>query len=276
MTAHHDLDQQLTAFLRDGPAELPGASFDAVRDRTEQTRQRVVIGPWRVATVSKLVPIGLGAAAVIAVLFIGSRFIGSPSSNVGGPATQPPASAAPSEAPVSAAPASATPSPVSPPPLAQSFTSAMHGISTSYPAGWTARPATEPWTDRPEPQFVHPGYDVLKDPVHDGELFLWITSRPIGDSTPEDWVATLMADWECTTTEPIAVDGAIGLIAAEGCHELATVAIAGRGYEFGLYHGSTGEGQPDPIYDRAWFEEVLATMQLHPEDAVDVAPSATP
>ena len=22
-------------------------------------------------------------------------------------------------------------------------------------------------------------------------------------------------------------------------------------------------------YDRAWFEEVLATVQLHPEDAVD-------
>jgi hypothetical protein len=57
---------------------------------------------------------------------------------------------------------------------------------------------------------------------------------------------------------------------------LATVAIAGRGYELGLYHGSTGEGQPDPTYDRAWFEEVLATVRLHPEDAVDVAPSATP
>ena len=116
MTAHHDLDQQLTAFLRDGPAELPGASFDAVRDRTDRTSQRAVIGPWRIPTVSKLLPIGLGAAAVIAVLFVGSQFIGSPSSNVGGPATQPPASAAPSEAPVSAAPESAAPSPVSPPP----------------------------------------------------------------------------------------------------------------------------------------------------------------
>jgi hypothetical protein len=25
-------------------------------------------------------------------------------------------------------------------------------------------------------------------------------------------------------------------------------------------------------YDRAWFKEVLATVQLQPEDAVDVAP----
>jgi hypothetical protein len=66
MSAQHDLDRQLNAFLVDGPTSLPDASFDAVRDRTEQTRQRVVLGPWRVPTVSKLVPIGLGAAAVIA------------------------------------------------------------------------------------------------------------------------------------------------------------------------------------------------------------------
>jgi len=277
MTAQHDLDQQLTAFLLDGPTRLPDTSFDAVRDRTDQTRQRVVIGPWRVPTVTKLVPIGLGAAAVIAVLFLGSRFIGSPTSNVGGPASQPPASAAPSEAPASAVPASAAPLPVSPPPLTEGFTSTQHGISLSYPEGWTARAATEPWTDRPgEPQFLHPGYDVLKDPLHDGELFLWITSRPIGVSTPEDWVAARMAGWGCTTTEPIAVDGATGLIGATGCHELATVTTAGRGYEIGLYTGSTGEGLADPSYDRAWFEEVLATARLHPEDAVDVAPSAAP
>ena len=142
MTAHHDLDRQLNAFLLDGPTSLPDPSFDAVRDRTEQTRQRVVLGPWRVPTLNKLIPIGLGAAALIVALLLGSRFIGSPSSNVGGPASQPPASAAPSEAPASAAP----PSPVSPPPLTQSFTSPLHGISLSYPEGWTAQAATEPWT----------------------------------------------------------------------------------------------------------------------------------
>jgi hypothetical protein len=272
MTAQHDLDRQLDAFLRDGPTSLPDASFDAVRDRTEQTRQRVVLGPWRVPTMTKLLPIGVGAAAVIGVLFLGSQFIGSPTANVGGPASQPPASAAPSEAP-----ASAEPLPVSPPPLTESFTSTQHGIALSYPEGWTARAATEPWTEQPGvPQFLHPGFDVLLDPVHDGELFLWITSRPTGDSTPEDWVATAMAEWECTTTEPIVVDGAAGMIAATGCHELAAVTTAGRAYEIGLYHGSSGERRPDPTYSRAWFEEVLATVQLHPEDALDAAPSATP
>ena len=67
MTAHDDLDRQLNDFLRDGPTELPYESFDAVRDRTEQTRQRVVIGPWRLPEMNKFVTIGLGAAAVVVV-----------------------------------------------------------------------------------------------------------------------------------------------------------------------------------------------------------------
>ena len=47
------------------------------------------------------------------------------------------------------------------------------------------------------------------------DLFLILASQPIGDSTPEDWVAEQMASDEgCTTTEPITVDGGTGLI---GC-----------------------------------------------------------
>ena len=268
MTAHHDLDRQLNAFLSDGPVTLPDESFDAVRDRTEQTRQRVVLGPWRVPTVSKLVPIGLGAAAVIAVLFLGSQFIGSPTSNVGGPASQPPASAAPSEAPASAAP-----SPISPPPLTQSFTSQMHGFSVSYPEGWTARAATEPWTGTGGPHFPDPYADLLIDPALEDHLFLVFGSQPIGNSTPDEWVAETMAADECSATEPIAVDGATGLI---GDCEVVAVTTAGRGYRIRLF--TSGEVPPDAVapYDRAWFEEVLATVQLQPEDAVDVAPSAPP
>ena len=36
----------------------------------------------------------------------------------------------------------------------------------------------------------------------------------------------------------------------------------------------------DPVavapYDRAWFEDVIATVRLVPEDAVDAVPSAAP
>ena len=83
MTAHHDLDRQLNDFLRDGPTELPYQSFDAVRDRTEQTGQRVVIGPWRLPEMNKIVTIGLGTAAVVVLLFLGYQYLGS--SNTGGP-----------------------------------------------------------------------------------------------------------------------------------------------------------------------------------------------
>ncbi len=106
MTAQHDLDRQLSAFLVNGPTRLPDASFDAVRDRTEQTRQRVVLGSWRFPEMNKLLAIGLGAAAVIAVLLVGPNLLPSSSPGPGG---QPAASPQPSRAP-SAEPSDAPPS----------------------------------------------------------------------------------------------------------------------------------------------------------------------
>ena len=90
MTAHNDLDRQLNDFLRDGPTELPYQSFDAVRDRTEQTGQRVVIGPWRLPEMNKIVTIGLGAAAVVVLLFVGSQLLGSPTGGLGSRPTRQP------------------------------------------------------------------------------------------------------------------------------------------------------------------------------------------
>jgi hypothetical protein len=87
MTARDDLDRQLDAFLRDGPTELPEPSFYAVRDRTEATGQRVVIGPWRMPdTMNKLIPIGLGAAAVVVALVIGTQLLAAPGGVGGAPA----------------------------------------------------------------------------------------------------------------------------------------------------------------------------------------------
>ena len=151
------------------------------------------------------------------------------------------------------------------PPLTQSFTSPLHGISLSTPEGWTAQAATEPWTDGPSSHSLHdPQADHLVDPILTDHLFLTITSQPIGDSTPEDWIAEQMAEWadleECTATEPIAVDGATGLIGAEGC-DLAVVTTDGRGYWISLRKSNDDPAAVAP-YDRAWFEEVLATVQL--------------
>jgi hypothetical protein len=265
-----DVSRAIRSWLHEDRHEDASRIAGAVLDRVEAAPERRAGWPaWRTPTMNRFMTFGLGAAAVVVALVVGAQLLSEPS-NTGGPdaatPTQEP-TATPTAIPT--ATPRPTPTPVAVPPLTQSFTSTQHGISMSYPEEWIVRPATEPYTDRPEPQFLHPGFDVLKDPLHDGELFLWITSRPIGEATPEEWLTAALAGWGCTATEPIAVDGATGLIGAQGCYELATVTTAGRGYEIGLYHGSTGERRPDPSYNRAWFEEVLATIRLHPEDAVD-------
>ncbi len=205
---------------------------------------------------NRIVTVGRGpvAAAVIAVL------LGA----CGGPGSQPTSSPGPTATPE--APAEPTSSPKAAPPLTQSFTSTQHGFSVSYPEGWDAQAATEPWTDDTFPlSFPVPQVDWLSDPILTSDLFLAIASQPIGDSTPEDWVAEQLASEEgCGTTEPITIDGGTGLT---GC-TLAAVTAAGRGYWIQLYTSGDDPSAVAP-YDQTWFEEVLATVQLHPEDAVD-------
>lgn len=214
MSAQHDLDRQLNAFLVDGPTSLPDASFDAVRDRTEQTRQRVVFGPWRVPTVSKLVPIGLGAAAVIAVLFLGSRFIGSPSSNVGGPASQPPASVAPSEG-ASAAPSPSQPADGSLPvgPFVYEPGADLPSITVDIPAsGWSFDPGFEVLgkgdevENLPEAALLlwswpsGTAFDVYGDPCH------WDSTRPATPATTVDEIAAALAAQQSRdSSEPVDV-----------------------------------------------------------------------
>ena len=273
-TSDPNVDRVLWSWLHEDRHEDVSRVAGAVLDLLDTTPQRC--SQWlparRFLLMNKIVPLGLGAAAVVVALVIGYQFLGPAAPGGVGSA----ASASPSPTPAPTATTEPSPSTGSTPPLTQTFTSEFHGISLSYPEGWTARAATEPWTVRPDvAQFEDPGYDVLQDPVLDSNLFLYIGSRPIGDSTPEDWVAATMAD--CTTTEPITVGGATGLIGpeSEGCNAMAAVTSGGRGYWISLY---TSPDDPSAVapYDMAWFEEVLATVRLQPEDAVDAKSSPSP
>ncbi len=79
MSARKDLDRLIQSFLAEGPLELPDPSYDEVRDRMEQKRQRAVIGPWRTPDVSKFVKMGLAAAAVVVIAVVGYNLLpGSP------------------------------------------------------------------------------------------------------------------------------------------------------------------------------------------------------
>jgi hypothetical protein len=116
-----------------------------------------------------------------------------------------------------------------------------------------------------------PPADYLYDPTLTDHLFLALASQPIGESTPDEWVAEKMTlEGECAVTEPIAVDGASGLIGADDCN-VAAITTDGRGYLIWLYT-SGDEPSLAATYDRAWFKDVLATVGLRPEDAVGVTP----
>jgi hypothetical protein len=252
-------DRVVRSWLHEDRHEDATRVLDTVLTEVDTTAQRRSGGTVRRLLLmnNNIVRVGLAAAAVVVIAIIAINLL---------PGTAPPPGGPPSVSP-SVEP-SATPepseSPVSAPPLTQSFTSTLHGYSISYPEGWTATAATEPWTASTIPlSYPDPQVDWLNDAILPTDLFLAIASQPIGDSTPDDWVAAQVASEEgCgDVTGPITVDGASGL----GCEGHAVITTAGRGYWIQLY---TGSEAPEGDYS-AWFEEVLATVQLLPEDAVD-------
>ncbi len=95
MTEHRDPDRLVHAFILEGEEQLQDRVYDAVRAEIDRHRQRAVIGPWRVPTLNKLVPIALGAAAVVAVILVGPRFLPATTGPGGLPTPSPTASASP-------------------------------------------------------------------------------------------------------------------------------------------------------------------------------------
>lgn len=88
MTTRRDPDRLIQAFLREGDEELQDQVYDAVRSTIEQTRQRAGFGPWSTPTMSKIVPFGLGAAAVVLIgAFLGAQLLGSPGNTGAGGTT---------------------------------------------------------------------------------------------------------------------------------------------------------------------------------------------
>ena len=76
MSAQRDPDRLINAFLMEGQTELADQVYDAVRASIDHTSQRVVIGPWRMPDMNKLMPVALGAAAMVAALVIGVQVLG--------------------------------------------------------------------------------------------------------------------------------------------------------------------------------------------------------
>jgi hypothetical protein len=267
MNEHRDPDRLIHDFVLEGADRLHDRVYDTVRAEVDRTRQRVVIGPWRVPDMSKLVPLGLGAAAAVVVAFGALQQLAPARGGVAGaPSVAPPAAPSATVAPSATPAASAVaPSPSTspfPPPLTETFTSTRNGFSISYPSGWVERPATTSWTTG-IPDYGSKAGDVFYDRDRPGDLWISVASQPLDGATPDAWTAdTLAADDGCTSSESITVDGAAGRIGSDNCNR-AAVTTSGRGYVFWLYT-SGDEPSLDTAFDRAWFEKVLATVQLEP------------
>jgi hypothetical protein len=155
------------------------------------------------------------------------------------------------------------PSPSARPALTETFTSAVHGISVSYPAGWVPRKATQPWPAGEIVMQQSEFGDIIADGA-DENRFLALASQPLGDEAFDSWATRYLGIEGCDPAEPITVDGAPG-ITGTAC-PLALIEAGGRGYLIWLYG----------IDDLEWFNEILATVKLDPSTAIDATPSAAP
>jgi hypothetical protein len=242
----------------DAPDRVVGAALLAI-DTTSQERDLRI--PWRFPDMPMTLRVA-AAAVVIAVLGGGALMILRPAANDGGIGGTPTPSPSPSPSPTAA--------PSMPPPLSGTFTSSRNGISIDYPAGWATQAATQPWTTSFWPPFRDPAGDFMYDESVAGHLFIALASKPLSGTAGDQWAADTVALDDCAPSEPVTIDGASGRVSFE-CN-VAAVALDGRGYVIVLY-ASGDEPWLDEMYDRAWFEQLLTTIDLRPEDAASASPS---
>ena len=284
MNAHHDLERRLTDYYESEPPQrAPDRVLDAALASLDTTRQRRVLiaAPRRFHRMNSFARLAIAAAAVI-VVGVGLAVAGpfrSSGTGPGGVATPSPSpSAVPSASPsASALPSigvasSASPSASPLAPLTGSFTSAVYGFSTSYPAGWKVQPATQQWTTGVPWSCVMTCTDVIYEKESDSPFFSVASQGR--DAAGGQWMSSVLADpgWEGTcpaVTQPVDIDGTAGTLATtcpEGLLFAVTTTRESRGYVFILYR----------IDDIQQFKDFLATVRLHPADAKNTLPTAPP
>lgn len=215
---------------------------------------------------NKSAMLAVAAVVVIAVGAVGLAVLRPGQAPVVGGQATPVSSSAPSSAP---SPRS-SPAPSVSPALTETFTSAMYGISVSYPAGWTVRPATERWTAGLPFQG-----SAFADVIDSGtNNFMLVASQPLAGQSADQWAAdlSLHPDWDDTcapSPEPVTIDGRPGLLVLHCPNAGAQSAVAwveDRGYLI------IGYDLPSLEY----FKAILATVTLDPGDAINTAPSPSP
>jgi len=267
MNATRDPETVMTAWLDEGPTDLPDVTRRAILTALPTTQQRG-LGPLALLRHSPmLIYPRLTAALLVSVAVVGaSMYLLGQRNPVGAPATTaPPATPSPAPSPVAAASAAATQAPIDTS-LWIPFTSAYYGVSVSHPGAWSEQPASGRWSlTKPDDADV----DIFWSPGGWPQFNAFETKLPAG-ATVDKFLQDFTADavihacyppknqWTQTT-----VDGHPATIAYAGCNEHfysaeSFVVIGRRIWVFDLYGP-----------DRSLIVPFLSTVKIDPSKVVD-------
>ena len=250
---------------------------------TLRARRGLSLAP-RTPMVALLVAV-IAVGGVVLATRNGQPVVGPPASSTPGPGVTSTASQIPSPSASSSAGPSASGLPggsaIPVPPLTQSFVSTRNGFSVSYPAGWTATPATRSWPPDTYTQLGSPTLDELKLA---GQVRLIVASQRLGaGQTEAQWVAAYFRPFVggdvCPTASALAasprlpIDGRSGYLDIAGCPASSNdPAISPRDVVFEAFVFSSDRVYQvvlDGDVDLAYFQTLLATMRLDPSSAID-------
>jgi hypothetical protein len=278
MTDDRSLERAARSWLEEGPARAPERTVQAALERIERTSQErdrpLPLGDLWVRLTSR----AIGATAMLAVVILAGVLLLQRGPEPG-PAVSPSPSQSASAALSPTATASATPLPSpsgpsdagGPPLLTTTFTSPRNGFAISYPADWSATPATAAWPAGVVNAWGSPALDELRG----------ATARFAGSSQPlapgetaDQWLAAY-ATSACITPRSswpsVDIGSATGLIDSDGCEAPdppigkggplfdAVVVVGGRAYSFTM----------DGELSHSDFVSFLAAVTLDPASAVD-------
>jgi hypothetical protein len=269
MNANDELERRIADFYAtETPPRAPDWVLESALTTIDTTPQRraLIRLPRRFQTMNTFTKVAVAAVAVIAIGGVGLAVLrpGQAPPGIGGPGSP---SSSPAGSPFLPS-ASLTQYPA----LTGTFTSSIHGISTAYPSGWTVTEALQPWRSGIPAQCDPQCSDRIVEKNFDSP-FLGLSSQPLAGLTGDAWLAKLLSEPglgnTCAPqTEAVTIDGnpgQINVLCPEGLLTAETW-TEDRGYFIVLYR----------IDDVAWFKDILATVRLHPEDAVDTTPSLSP
>ena len=237
-------DHDVRDFLERMAAEEPVQFLDA-EPLARRARRRAA----RTAIVGTI-----GVAAAIAVLFSGVVELREASPRI--PVTDPTAAPRPSPAPGFS-----------------TFSSALHGITIDYPAGWEVRPATEPWATGEPLDFDSQAADVFFDPALGDRVYMVVASQPYDGLTEDEWRDS-HDPWLCAPGGHGAGSGTVDraeawfLTCGSSTASAAIIFTDTRGYMIRLVV-PFDEPKLRDTYDWDWHKVVLETVDLRPEEALD-------